>query len=165
MSVIVIPNMHLFISETLRLYPSLPILTRKCTKTYRLPDTDLTIEKGVRVIIPNFAINQDPDIYPDPQRFDPGRFEPTKVKEHQTVNLHFGDGPMACVGKACLSFWENTKTIIISTKKYYLFFLSFGNVMLVQSMLWWGVDFYWKTKYQCSILFPCLIGKSICFFA
>ncbi|XP_054265248.1 cytochrome P450 6j1-like [Macrosteles quadrilineatus] len=86
------------IYETLRLYPSLPILTRKCTKPYKMPDRDLMVESGVRVIIPSFAINRDPEIYPDPLRFDPERFNPSNTKEHKVVNLHFGDGPMACIG-------------------------------------------------------------------
>ncbi|KAG8267359.1 heme binding [Homalodisca vitripennis] len=86
------------IYETLRLYPSLPLLTRKCTKPYKIPGSDLLIEKGTRVIIPSFAINRDPQHYPDPLKFDPDRFSPARSKERNTLNLQFGDGPMACIG-------------------------------------------------------------------
>ncbi|XP_019866120.1 probable cytochrome P450 6a13 [Aethina tumida] len=35
--------------ETLRKYPPLPFLTRKCNKTYKVPGTDLVIDKGTMV--------------------------------------------------------------------------------------------------------------------
>lgn len=88
-----------YFTETLRLYPSLPLLTRKSTRPYKVPDSDLVLEKGIRVIIPSYAINRDPELYPDPLRFDPERFNPTTTKEHHPVNLQFGDGPMTCIGK------------------------------------------------------------------
>lgn len=64
-----------------------------------MPGTDLTIEKGVRVIIPSFAINRDPEHFPDPLKFDPERFSPARDR-HNQPNLSFGDGPMICIGKS-----------------------------------------------------------------
>lgn len=75
------------------------MLTRKSTRPYKVPDSDLVLEKGIRVIIPSYAINRDPELYPDPLRFDPERFNPATTKERHTVNLQFGDGPMTCIGK------------------------------------------------------------------
>jgi len=107
------------IYETLRLYPSLPILTRKCTKSYKMPESDLVVEKGIRVIIPSFAINRDPEIYPEPLKFDPERFSPARMKQHQIVNLHFGDGPMSCIG---MRFGKMQVKCVLSTilSKYQL---------------------------------------------
>ena len=39
-------------SETLRKYPPVPLLTRECTKTTTLQDTDLVIEKGLQIMLP-----------------------------------------------------------------------------------------------------------------
>ncbi|XP_046668199.1 probable cytochrome P450 6a14 isoform X2 [Homalodisca vitripennis] len=87
------------INETLRRYASLPFLTRVCTDSYQFPDTDLIIDKGVRIIIPTYAIHHDPDIYPDPYKFDPDRFSEVNFKgRHQYAFLPFGEGPRNCIG-------------------------------------------------------------------
>lgn len=61
--------------EALRMYPVIPFLNRQCTKTYSVPDTDLIVEKGTNVIISVWGLNMDEKTYPDPERFDPSRFE------------------------------------------------------------------------------------------
>ncbi|XP_046668194.1 probable cytochrome P450 6a14 [Homalodisca vitripennis] len=87
------------INETLRMYASLPFLTRVCTERYQFPGTDLVIEKGVRVNIPTYAIHHDPDIYPDPYKFDPDRFSEENSKDrHHYAFLPFGEGPRICIG-------------------------------------------------------------------
>ncbi|XP_025832386.1 probable cytochrome P450 6a13 isoform X2 [Agrilus planipennis] len=85
--------------ETLRKYPPVAVLTRECTKTYKVPDSDLTIEKGTRVMISPFGIQHDPEIYPDPEKFDPNRFsDENKRKRHPMSFLSFGEGPRICIG-------------------------------------------------------------------
>ncbi|KAG8267662.1 hypothetical protein J6590_108599 [Homalodisca vitripennis] len=81
------------------MYASLPFLTRVCTERYQFPGTDLVIEKGVRVNIPTYAIHHDPDIYPDPYKFDPDRFSEENSKDrHHYAFLPFGEGPRICIG-------------------------------------------------------------------
>lgn len=63
------------IREAMRKYPVLPFLTRECTKEYPIPDTNLTIPKGTSIFIPTFGLNMDPEHFPDPEKFDPERFE------------------------------------------------------------------------------------------
>jgi cytochrome P450 len=59
-----------------------------------LPRTDLTVEKGTLVFIPVHAIQNDPEIFENPEKFDPERFsEENKVKIHPMAHLPFGDGP------------------------------------------------------------------------
>ncbi|XP_060535692.1 cytochrome P450 6a9-like [Cylas formicarius] len=87
------------IDETLRLYPSAPVLTRVCSKTYQVPESDLVIEKGTQVIIPAVAIQRDPDIYPNPDEFNPENFIEEKRKDRiSSTWLPFGDGPRQCIG-------------------------------------------------------------------
>jgi len=87
------------VSETLRKYPPLPILNRECTKDYKIPGTDVVLEKGLATVIPVLALHHDPKYYPEPERFDPERFnEDEKAKRHQYVYLPFGEGPRICIG-------------------------------------------------------------------
>jgi cytochrome P450 family 6 len=87
------------LSETLRMYPSLPNLIRVCTKPYTIPGTTVLIEKGTPVIIPIYAIHRDELYYSDPERFDPERFtEYNKEKRPAYTYLPFGEGPRICIG-------------------------------------------------------------------
>jgi len=86
------------IDETLRKYPPFPTLSRKCTKTYTLPGTDIKIEPETSVIVPVLGIHRDPEIYPDPMKFDPERFTPeNKASRHHFSYLPFGEGPRNCI--------------------------------------------------------------------
>lgn len=87
--------------ETLRKYPPGFILARICTKDYKVPDSDLTIEKGTGVVIPVFGVHNDDRYYPDPKKYDPDRFTAEqKASRHNYTYLPFGEGPRVCIGKA-----------------------------------------------------------------
>ncbi|XP_039312725.1 probable cytochrome P450 6a14 [Solenopsis invicta] len=88
------------IKETLRKYPPLPILNRICTEEIVLPTTDIRIPKGTIITIPVLGLHQDPSIYPNPDTFDPERFNLDEVaKRHRFAYLAFGEGPRNCIGK------------------------------------------------------------------
>nr|AAT72405.1 cytochrome P450 [Culex pipiens pallens] len=85
------------IDETLRKYPAVPFLNRECSKDYKIPGTDTTIEKGTSLVIPVLGLHRDPDHYPEPDRFIPERFsnfEDISTKPY----LPFGAGPRNCIG-------------------------------------------------------------------
>lgn len=100
------------INETLRRYASLPILNRQCIQEYSVPELNLVIPKGMKLIIPTYAIHHDPDFYPDPYKFDPERFTNDKIQTKNNYTfIPFGEGPRMCIGnrfammqmKMCLS--------------------------------------------------------------
>lgn len=87
------------IHETLRKYPPVGALPRSCTKTYTIPGTDITIEKGTPVTIPVLGLQMDPDYFPDPEKFIPERFNAeNKSKIKDFTYLPFGEGPRMCLG-------------------------------------------------------------------
>lgn len=86
--------------ETLRKYPPLPVLHRKCTKECTIDEADLTIKREEQTIISSLALHYDPEYFPDPEKFDPERFsEANKANIKPFTYLPFGDGPRNCIGK------------------------------------------------------------------
>lgn len=91
--------LNMVIDETLRKHPSVDFLMRTANNAYPVPDSDLVIPKGTLLIIPTYALQHDPDYFPDPDRFDPERFNETnRAKRHPFVYLPFGEGPRNCIG-------------------------------------------------------------------
>lgn len=85
------------------MYPALPTLNRECTEDYNIPDTDIVIEKGTRVMISILGLHHDSEYFSDPEKFDPERFsEENKNGIRPYTYLPFGDGPRNCLGKNTL---------------------------------------------------------------
>lgn len=94
-----VPFKCIYPTETLRLYGPVTKLTRLASKDYDVPGSKLTIRKGTFIMIPVYAIHTDPEIFPDPLKFDPERFsDENKKKRHPMAYLAFGEGPRNCVG-------------------------------------------------------------------
>ncbi|KAH8403261.1 hypothetical protein KR222_009327, partial [Zaprionus bogoriensis] len=95
-----------FSAETLRKYPALASLQRVASEDYKLPQADqdfqdehIVLERGTKVFIPVRAIHYDPEIYPNPNEFQPERFDAAAcLQRHPTAFLGFGDGPRNCIG-------------------------------------------------------------------
>ena len=89
--------MEQVLNETLRMYPALPFITRMAqdSRTY----DSVTIPAGAAVYVPIREIHRDPTHYPDPELFDPERFnEENKAKRHPLAFMPFGWGPRLCIG-------------------------------------------------------------------
>lgn len=72
---------------------------RVAEEDYPVPGTNKIVEKGQRIFIPAYSIHHDPDIYPNPEVFDPSRFESEEIKKRHAMSfLGFGDGPRNCIG-------------------------------------------------------------------
>nr|ABK91491.1 CYP6A28 [Lucilia cuprina] len=89
------------LSETLRKYPIVPQLNRQAAQDYAVPGhPEYVIKKGMPVLIPVLGIHHDPEFYPNPQEFDPERFDPEVAKQRDPMEyLPFGDGPRNCIGE------------------------------------------------------------------
>ncbi|XP_066591318.1 cytochrome P450 6B7-like [Prorops nasuta] len=85
--------------EILRKYSPISILKRKAAEGYTFNGTKVHIPKGTEIIIPVWALHRDPDIYPEPDVFDPNRFlNKESTIKHPMHYLPFGDGPRNCIG-------------------------------------------------------------------
>ncbi|XP_052756629.1 cytochrome P450 6a2-like isoform X2 [Galleria mellonella] len=91
--------LNMVLDETMRLYPALRAIFRRCNKPYKLPNSDVVIEEGTLVFVPIQEIHMDPELYPEPKKFDPERFAPEKkAKLHPCQWMPFGEGPRKCLG-------------------------------------------------------------------
>jgi cytochrome P450 family 6 len=79
------------INESLRKYSPGNVLLRVCTKDYKVPGKDLIIEKDLNLMLPMHAIHNDPEYFPEPDKFDPERFSPEAIKNRNPFTfLPFG---------------------------------------------------------------------------
>ena len=94
-----IEYVNMVLCESLRLFPPTPKTNRECNQTCAVTD-DLIIEEGINVSLPIFLIHHNPQYWPNPDKFDPERFNPNNEQSYPTfAYLPFGEGPRNCVGK------------------------------------------------------------------
>ncbi|CAG9766996.1 unnamed protein product [Ceutorhynchus assimilis] len=87
------------VTETLRKYPSVPFLDRVTDSTYKIAGTDIILDKGIPIYIPLFGVHYNPDIYPDPHKYNPERFrDKSRLNKESLTYLPFGEGPRICIG-------------------------------------------------------------------
>ncbi|XP_075214496.1 putative cytochrome P450 6a14 isoform X2 [Lycorma delicatula] len=111
------------INETLRLHTITPVLARYCTKEYSIPETDVILDKGTAVVIPAVSLHMDPQYFPEPNKFNPDRFENMEAVP-KGVFFPFGSGPRICIGmrlatvemKIILANFLLNYTIVLSEK-------------------------------------------------
>lgn len=104
-----LPLVRRIVDETLRLYPPAAFLSRTAVAADELCGRE--VRAGDTVILPIYALHRHHAHWPDPDRFDPGRFSDMKAIDRFTY-LPFGDGPRVCIGA---SFALQEAVIILAT--------------------------------------------------
>ena len=83
--------------ESLRLIPPVPSMPRRALRDFTFMNH--VIPAGSRVGINPMVTHRLPDIWPDPERFDPTRFTPENSRgRHKYAWVPFGGGPHMCLG-------------------------------------------------------------------
>jgi cytochrome P450 len=102
---------HMVLQEAMRLRPPVWILPRRA-----LADDEVGgyhVPAGAEVLICPYTLHRHPRYWPEPDRFDPTRFDPdVPVDRPRYAHIPFGAGPRFCVGNH-LGMME--ATFIIST--------------------------------------------------
>jgi len=87
------------LDEALRLWPTAPGYFREAREDVVLGGK-YRMRKGDWVIVPLPLLHRDPAAWPDPEVFDPDRFEPAAVKKRPAQAYKpFGTGERACIGR------------------------------------------------------------------
>jgi cytochrome P450 len=76
----------------MRCWPAIPLFPRTVLKTVEVGGIEHPA--GTMVLLAVAAANRDPKVYPDPDRFDVGRFRSPEVPRP----MSFGTGPHFCLG-------------------------------------------------------------------
>ena len=83
--------------EAMRLYPPVYFFGRQAIADVRIGDYDLA--RNSIVLISLYAMHRRPEIWPDPDRFDPDRFEhAAEEARHKLAWAPFSAGPRTCIG-------------------------------------------------------------------
>jgi len=94
-----LPYLKMVIDETLRLYPVGWLFPRFAAKDTRIGNYD--IKQGNLVLVSPYVLHRDPSHYPNPEQFDPERFNEENSKSiGKYAYLPFGGGPRVCVGNS-----------------------------------------------------------------
>ncbi|XP_068979726.1 cytochrome P450 6k1-like [Bombus flavifrons] len=94
-----LPYLDMVISETLRKYPPLGFLDRVAVDDYKMPNSDLVLEKGTPIFISMIGSHYDPQYFPNPEKYDPLRFsDEAKRSRPNCIYFPFGEGPHICIG-------------------------------------------------------------------
>lgn len=93
---------EMVVNEALRMCPLAPELKRRATKPFMLENSNgekVAVSVGDGIWLPAFIMQNDPQYYPNPERFDPERFSDENRKSHVTgTYAPFGLGPRDCIG-------------------------------------------------------------------
>lgn len=91
-----LPYTRAVVTEILRLY-ALPILMRRAVSPAVVGHVDMP--PGTEVLFSLAALHRDPEAFPDPHQFDPGRWLPGNDRQPpRGCFLPFGSGARQCIG-------------------------------------------------------------------
>jgi cytochrome P450 len=83
--------------EAMRLYPPAYAMGRRSTEEVTIGD--VRIPPMTEVVVNTYGMHHDAKLFPDPERFDPDRFEPGAEKQiPKGAYLPFGGGARVCIG-------------------------------------------------------------------
>ena len=132
------------IEENLRMFPPVTRLDRQCNSDATVGN--FLIKKGINIIFPIWALQHNPEFFPEPESFKPERFlkDGNQNKFHPYAYIPFGGGPRKCIGMrfamvemkiALAKLLKKFKIVKVPQTKldFYkgdMFFLTYGEVQV-----------------------------------
>jgi len=85
------------IEESMRIYPPAWVIDRLSNSDDAIGN--FSYPKDTFFILWIYGLHNDPDLWPQPDKFDPRRFDPAAKKDHKSFSyIPFGAGPRMCIG-------------------------------------------------------------------
>ncbi|MEV4007691.1 cytochrome P450 [Actinomadura sp. NPDC049753] len=130
--------LDMVLRETMRLYPPGPYGAREATEDVVLGE--YTVPAGTTVFYPFWAVHTNPDYWPDPQRFDPGRFAPeASAGRPRLAYIPFGIGPRSCEG-AALATVEAQLVLAVLLKRFAFRLAPGQTVTPIERFVLWAAE-------------------------
>lgn len=106
------------INESLRMYPPAAAALKGCIEDTMLGS--FPVKKGTRIINALWGVAHNPNVWPDPFKFDPNRWSPENSKDRNTfASLPFSFGPRGCIGRQ-LSIMEQRVFLFHIVRNYHI---------------------------------------------
>lgn len=87
------------VKESMRLYPATGIVNRLTNQDVMIGSH--RIPKNSQVFVAPWVLHRKPEIFPNPEKFDPERFSPDREKNiPKNAYIPFSTGPRVCLGNA-----------------------------------------------------------------
>lgn len=103
-----LPLLDAVIKESMRILPTVVYNTRRSVEPFELGRYHLP--KGSTVAFSHYITHHLPELYPEPERFNPGRWSTIDPSPYEY--LPFGSGPRMCIGA---SFAGLTLRVVLAT--------------------------------------------------
>uniref|UniRef100_A0A182M905 Cytochrome P450 n=1 Tax=Anopheles culicifacies TaxID=139723 RepID=A0A182M905_9DIPT len=92
------PYLDMVVKESLRLLPPVSFIGRRLVEDIEM--NGVTIPAGTDFTIPIYVIHRNPNVYPDPERFDPERFSDESTQRRGPYDyIPFSIGSRNCIGQ------------------------------------------------------------------
>ena len=99
------------IKEAMRLYPPVILIFREASREIEI--NGIKIPKGVWLSIITYFLHHNPKIWPDPEKFDPLRFDPSNAEGRDPyAYLAFSAGSRNCIGQ---NFAINEEKVVVAS--------------------------------------------------
>jgi cytochrome P450 len=114
------------IEEAMRLYPPAHTIARTALGEDRIGG--VRVPAGAIITVSIYMTHRNPNLWTDPERFDPERFAPAEAaRRHRFAYLPFGGGPRICIGNSFAL--AETQVIMAAIAQHYRVRLAPGHVV------------------------------------
>ncbi|XP_044514488.1 cytochrome P450 4F22 [Gracilinanus agilis] len=94
------PFITMCIKESLRLFPPVTLISRRCTEDIKMPDGRV-IPKGTICLVSIYGTHYNPCVWPDSKVYNPYRFDPDNPQQRSPLAfIPFSAGPRNCIGQS-----------------------------------------------------------------
>ncbi|XP_028639386.1 cytochrome P450 4F22 [Grammomys surdaster] len=95
-----LPFTTMCIKESLRQFPPVTLISRRCTEDVKLPDGRI-IPKGIICLVSIYGTHHNPIVWPDSKVYNPYRFDPDTPQQRSPLAfVPFSAGPRNCIGQS-----------------------------------------------------------------
>uniref|UniRef100_A0A8C4L610 Cytochrome P450 family 4 subfamily F member 22 n=1 Tax=Equus asinus TaxID=9793 RepID=A0A8C4L610_EQUAS len=95
-----LPFTTMCIKESLRQFPPVTLVSRRCTEDIKLPDGRI-IPKGIICLVSIYGTHHNPTVWPDSKVYNPYRFDPDNPQQRSPLAfVPFSAGPRNCIGQS-----------------------------------------------------------------